>query len=60
MKICRSQNPETITKAEKENVIIEDVWKMALETLAEPKKREQQEGEEVKRTKKSELTRNKT
>ena len=43
---------EQSQKAEKEKVAIEDVLKKALETLAETKKRKQQEGE-VKRTKKS-------
>ena len=43
-------------KGEKEKVAVEDLTKKALETLAETKKRKQQEGEEVKRTKKSEQT----
>ena len=42
---------EQSQKAEKEKVAIKDVRKKALETLAETKKRKQQEGEEVKRTK---------
>ena len=49
---------EQSQKAEKERVVIEDVRKKALETLAETKKRKQQEGEEVKRTKKSRTTGN--
>ena len=35
----QSQNPVAITKEEKQKVTAEDVWKEALETLAEPKKR---------------------
>ena len=49
---------EQSQKAEKEKVAIEDVRKKALETLAETKKWKQQEGEEVKRTKKSRTTGN--
>ena len=51
---------EQSQKAEKEKVAIEDVRKKALETLAETKKRKQQEGQEVKRTKKSRTTGNET
>ena len=47
---------EESQKGEKEKVAVEDLTKKALETLAEMKKRKQQEGEEVKRTKKSEQT----
>ena len=47
---------EESQKGEKEKVAVEDLTKKALETLAETKKRKQQEGEEVKRTKKSEQT----
>ena len=47
---------EESQKGEKEKVAVEDLTKRALETLAETKKRKQQEGEEVKRTKKSEQT----
>ena len=46
-----AKTPEQSQKAEKEKVTIEDVSKKALETLAETKKRKQQEGEEVKQTK---------
>ena len=51
---------EQSQKAEKKKVAIEDVRKMALETLAETKKRKQQEREEIKRTKKSRTTGNET
>ena len=47
---------EESQKGEKEKVAVEDLTKKALETLAETKKRKQQEGEEVKQTKKSEQT----
>ena len=47
---------EESQKGEKEKVAVEDLTKKALETLAETKKRKQQEGEEVNRTKKSEQT----
>ena len=47
---------EESQKGEKEKVAVEHLRKKALETLAETKKRKQQEGEEVKRTKKSEQT----
>ena len=47
---------EESQKGEKEKVAVEHLTKKALETLAETKKRKQQEGEEVKRTKKSEQT----
>ena len=43
-------------KGEKEKVAVEDLTKKALETLAETKKRKQQEGEEVKQTKMSRTT----
>ena len=50
---------EQSQKGEKEKVVVEDVRKKALETLAETKKRKQQEGE-VKRTMKSRTTGNET